>query len=41
MVLALKDAEVERRESETRYRKLFETMDQGFCVIERIETAPG
>ena len=27
-------AEAERRESESRYRTLFDTMDEGFCVIE-------
>lgn len=29
------------RESEARSRTLFTAMDQGFCVIERVDTAPG
>jgi PAS domain S-box-containing protein len=29
------------RESEERYRTLFESIDEGFCIIEKVETAPG
>ncbi|MDL5360818.1 GAF domain-containing protein [Halalkalicoccus sp. NIPERK01] len=28
-------------ESEERYRELFESMSEGFCVIERVDAAPG
>jgi PAS domain S-box-containing protein len=34
-------AEAALRESEEKYRSLFTTMDQGFCIIEKVETAPG
>lgn len=37
----LSRAEVILRESEERYRTLFETMDQGFCVVEMIYDANG
>ncbi len=36
-----KKAEVTLRDSEERYRTLFESMDEGFCIIERVKTAPG
>lgn len=29
------------RESERRYRELFESMTEGFCVIEKVDTDPG
>ena len=29
------------QESEEKYRSLFDAMDQGFCVIEKVETAAG
>jgi PAS domain S-box-containing protein len=29
------------RESEARYRALFEAIDEGFCIIEKVETKPG
>lgn len=29
------------RVSEARYRVLFESMDEGFCVIEKVDTGPG
>jgi PAS domain-containing protein len=29
------------RESEGKYRTLFMAMDQGFCIIEKVESAPG
>ncbi|RZJ47342.1 MAG: PAS domain S-box protein [Brevundimonas sp.] len=32
--LALRESEANLRESETRYRTLFNTMDEGFCIIE-------
>ena len=41
MALALEAARVSGRESDTRHRELFERMEQGFCVIERVDTAPG
>lgn len=28
-------------ESEDRYRMLFESIDEGFCIIEKVDTAPG
>ncbi|NJL66592.1 MAG: response regulator [Microcoleus sp. SM1_3_4] len=34
-------AEEALRESEANYRSLFNTMDQGFCIIEKVETATG
>lgn len=34
-------AEARLRESDARYRTLFETMDQGFCIIAKLDTAPG
>ena len=34
-------AEAERRESETLYRSLFDTMDEGFCIIEFIDGPHG
>jgi PAS domain S-box-containing protein len=34
-------AEVALRESEVQYRSLFTTMDQGFCIIEKVETLEG
>lgn len=34
-------AEIEREESESRYRTLFDTMDEGFCVIEFIDGPDG
>ena len=34
-------AETALRDSETRYRSLFESIDEGFCVIEFIEDAAG
>lgn len=36
-----KQAEVALRESETKHRTLFEMMDEGFCIIEKVETPPG
>mgnify|MGYP002776996489 CR=1 FL=1 len=33
-------AEAELSKSEAEYRSLFTTMDQGFCIIEKIETTP-
>lgn len=29
------------RESEAKYRTLFESIDEGFCILEKIEPAPG
>ena len=40
-VAAQKRAETALRESERRYRTLFETMDEGFCVAEMIYDANG
>ncbi|MGF1937854.1 MAG: GAF domain-containing protein [Nostoc sp. ChiQUE02] len=34
-------AEEDLRQSEAKYRSLFTTMAQGFCIIEKIETAAG
>jgi PAS domain S-box-containing protein len=34
-------AEAALREGEERYRALFETMDQGFCIIEKVATPRG
>lgn len=36
-----KNAEVARRKSDDRYRVLFEAMDEGFCIIERVAGGPG
>jgi two-component system, chemotaxis family, CheB/CheR fusion protein len=36
-----KHAETARRESEVQYRLLFNSIDEGFCVLEKIETAMG
>jgi PAS domain S-box-containing protein len=38
---ALTDAMAESRASEARYQALFAAMDQGFCIIEKMATAPG
>ena len=38
---ALEKANVELRESRERYRVLFESLDEGFCVIERVEGVAG
>jgi two-component system CheB/CheR fusion protein len=35
------DAEKRLRESEARYRSLFESMSEGFCIIEKVATRPG
>ncbi|HEV2621994.1 MAG TPA: PAS domain-containing protein [Frateuria sp.] len=34
-------AERALRESERRYRALFDAIDEGFCLLEKIDTAPG
>ncbi|MBL1179230.1 MAG: response regulator [Pantanalinema sp. GBBB05] len=34
-------AEEALRESEARYRSLFDSMDEGFCIIEKVETDTG
>lgn len=34
-------AERALRESERRYRALFDAIDEGFCLIEKVDTAPG
>jgi PAS domain S-box-containing protein len=34
-------AETALRDSEARYRTLFDAIDEGFCVIEKVETLPG
>ena len=36
-----KQAEESLRESEQRYRTLFESIDEGFCIIEKVENKPG
>jgi PAS domain S-box-containing protein len=36
-----KQAEEELRESEERYRTLFESIDEGFCIIEKVEGEAG
>ncbi len=36
-----KHAEEALRESETSYRTLFESINESFCIIEKVETAPG
>src|SRR6185437_841568 len=36
-----KHAEWRLRESEERYRTLFEAIDEGFCIIEKVDTKPG
>jgi PAS domain S-box-containing protein len=36
-----KQVEDALRESEQKYRSLFTTMDQGFCIIEKVETLEG
>ena len=38
---ALEKANAELRESEERYRMLFESLDEGFCVIEQVEGIAG
>src|SRR5205814_3216036 len=40
-ITARKQAEEALRESETRYRSLFEGIDEGFCIAEKLDTAPG
>jgi signal transduction histidine kinase len=35
------DAAAALRQSEARYRALFATMEQGFCLLEKVATAPG
>ncbi len=40
-VTSLREAEKEVQESEERYRNLFDTMDEGFCVIEMIFDGSG
>ncbi|MCX7515357.1 PAS domain-containing protein [Frateuria hangzhouensis] len=34
-------AERALRESERRYRTLFDAIDEGFCMVEKVDTAPG
>ena len=34
-------AERALRESERRYRALFDAIDEGFCLVEKVDTAPG
>lgn len=34
-------AETALRDSEIRYRTLFDAIDEGFCIIEKVETLPG
>ena len=36
-----KRAEEALRKGEMRYRTLFESINEGFCIIEKVETAPG
>lgn len=38
---ALEEGHASGDESEQRYRSLFTAMEQGFCIIEKIEVAPG
>lgn len=40
-ITELKRAEEALRQSEERYRTLFATIDEGFCIIERVDTRPG
>ena len=40
-ITARKQAEAAVSESEARYRTLFEAIDDGFCIIEKVDTAPG
>jgi len=40
-ITARKEIEEQARESETRYRTLFESIDEGFCIIEAIMAADG
>jgi len=40
-VTARKEIEEQARESEMRYRTLFESIDEGFCIIEAIRAADG
>jgi two-component system, chemotaxis family, CheB/CheR fusion protein len=40
-ITELKEAEEALRESEERYRSLFASIDEGFCVIEKVEGQPG
>ena len=35
------DAEKRLRESEARYRSLFDSMSEGFCILEKVATPPG
>lgn len=41
MARALQNSRATERESEAGFRTLFTAMDQGFCVIEKVDTAPG
>ncbi|MDB5931143.1 MAG: hypothetical protein JWR60_2850 [Polaromonas sp.] len=41
LLIKRKAAEAELRESEKRYRDLFNSIDDGFCVLEKIEVAAG
>ena len=38
---ALEQLKAQLRESETRYRTLFESLDEGFCIIEKVEGEAG
>ncbi|MBC8038878.1 MAG: PAS domain S-box protein, partial [Rhizobiales bacterium] len=40
-VTARKRSEAAVKESEAQYRTLFDSIDEGFCIIEKIETGPG